>query len=114
MQENLYVVSENSGNGNVQRVLPRRFASLMPKFKASDFDYIIFDLPPVSQTSVTTRVARFMDMVLLVIESEETDRDVVRRVKEQLTGCGATVGAVLNKTRDYIPARLHQEFLGDK
>ena len=113
VQENLYVVTENSGSGNQPRVLPRRFASLLPKFKASDFDYIIFDLPPVSQTSATTRVARFMDMVLLVIESENTDGDAIQHAKDRLVESGATVGAVLNKTRQYIPERLRQEFPGD-
>ena len=114
VQENLYVVHENSGPGNLPRVLPRRFASLLPKFKASDFDYIIFDLPPVSQTSATTRVARFMDMVLLVVESEKTDGEAVQHAKDRLVESGATVGAVLNKTRQYIPKRLHQEFPGDQ
>jgi succinoglycan biosynthesis transport protein ExoP len=113
VQENLYVVNENSSSGNLPRVLPRRFASLLPKFKASDFDYIIFDLPPVSQTSATTRVARFMDMVLLVVESEKTDGDAVQCAKNRLVETGATVGAVLNKTRQYIPERLRQEFPGD-
>jgi succinoglycan biosynthesis transport protein ExoP len=113
VQENLYVVTENSDNGNLPRVLPRRFASLISKFKASDYDYIIFDVPPVSQTSVTLRVARFMDMVLLVIESEKTDRETVRRVAGQLEGSGATLSAVLNKTHDYIPARLSLEFSGE-
>ena len=51
----------------------------MPKLKASDYDYIIFDMPPVNQISITPRLAGFMDMVLLVIESEKTDREVVKR-----------------------------------
>jgi Mrp family chromosome partitioning ATPase/uncharacterized protein involved in exopolysaccharide biosynthesis len=109
VQENLYMVTENSSDGNLQRVLPRRFASLLPKFEAAEFDYIIFDLPPVSQTSVTTRVARFMDTMLLVIESEETDRELVSRANKQLTETGATVSAVLNKTRKYIPDRIRND-----
>ena len=60
----------------------------MPKLKASDYDYIIFDMPPVSQTSVTARLAGLMDMVLLVIESEKTDRDVV----QQASRCCAIQG----------------------
>jgi uncharacterized protein involved in exopolysaccharide biosynthesis/Mrp family chromosome partitioning ATPase len=116
VQENLYVVNGtgNSKNDDLPRVLPKRFAGLVPKFKASEYDYIIFDLPPVSQTSVTPRVARFMDMVLLAIESEKTDRDIVRRASDQLVEFGGTVGAVLNKTRKYVPNRLHQELPGEK
>jgi pyruvate/2-oxoglutarate dehydrogenase complex dihydrolipoamide acyltransferase (E2) component len=67
-------------------------------------------MPAVSQTSVTARLARFMDMILLVVESEKTDREVVQQVNGWLAESGATVGAVLNKTRKYIPARLNQDF----
>jgi len=112
VQENLYVVREDSSE-KLQRVLPKRFASLVPKLKASDYDYIIFDMPSVSQTSVTSRLAGLMDMTLLVIESEKTDRDAVQQAKALLSLSKATVGAVLNKTRRYIPARLHRESLGD-
>ncbi len=96
------------------RILPKRFSALVPKLKASEYDYIIFDLPAVSQTSLTSRLARFMDMVILVVESEKSDREVVQQANTWLAESGATVGAVLNKTRQYVPARLHQEFLNDK
>jgi Mrp family chromosome partitioning ATPase len=90
-------------------VLPHRFSKLVPKLKASNFDYIIFDMPPVSQISITPRLAGFMDMVLLVIESEKTDRDLVQRAADLLAQSKANVGAVLNKTRHYVPRRLHQD-----
>jgi uncharacterized protein involved in exopolysaccharide biosynthesis/Mrp family chromosome partitioning ATPase len=112
VQENLYVVTEGS-NEKLQRVLPRRFASLVPKLKASDYDYIIFDMPPVSQTSVTSRLAGLMDMTLLVIVSEKTGRNAVQQANALLSFSKATVGAVLNKTPKYIPDRLHRESLGD-
>lgn len=115
VRENLYVVSGevNANSHKLPQILPRRFASLVPKLKASDFDYIIFDMPPVTQTSITSRLSGFMDMVLLVIESEKSDREVVRRANALLTESGATVSAVLNKTRKYVPERLHREFLND-
>jgi Mrp family chromosome partitioning ATPase/uncharacterized protein involved in exopolysaccharide biosynthesis len=114
VQENLYVVNGNSNSVELPGILPKRFSALVPKLKASNYDYIIFDMPPVSQTSLTSRLARFMDMVLLVVESEKTDRDVVKQANNWLAESGATVGAVLNKTRQYVPERLHKEFLGDK
>lgn len=111
---NLYAADENPGIDRLPEALPRRFASLMPKFKASDYDFIIFDMPPVTQTSVTARLAGFMDMVLLVIESEKSNRDVVRRANALLVESNAKVRAVLNKTRSYVPARLYQELLDDQ
>jgi succinoglycan biosynthesis transport protein ExoP len=114
VRENLYVVNGNVHSNELPRVLPKRFAALVPRLKASDYDYIIFDMPPVSQTSLTSRLSRFMDMTLLVVESEKTGREVVQQANTWLTESGATVGVVLNKSRQYVPERLHQEFLGDK
>ena len=114
VRENLYVVNGNANSEELPRILPKRFSALVPKLKASEYDYIIFDMPPVSQTSLTSRLARFMDMVLLVVESEKSDREVVQQANTWLAESGATVGAVLNKTRQYIPARLHKEFLSGK
>jgi uncharacterized protein involved in exopolysaccharide biosynthesis/Mrp family chromosome partitioning ATPase len=113
VQENLYVVSEGSNADKLPRVLPKRFASLVPKLKASDYDYIIFDMPPVTQTSVTTRLAGFMDTVMLVVESEKDDRDVVQQANQLLLQSKANVTAVLNKTRKYIPSRLQHDINAD-
>ena len=114
VRENLYVVNGNANSEELPRILPKRFSALIPKLKASDYDYIIFDMPPVSQTSLTSRLARYMDMVLLVVESGKSDREVVQQANQWLAESGATVGAVLNKNRQYIPTRLHRDFLGEK
>ena len=113
VQQNLYVVSAGSPDERFQRILPRLFVSLLPRIKASDYTYIIFDMPPVSQTSITSRLASFMDMVLLVIQSEKTNRDAAQQAIELLALSKAKVGVVLNKTRKYIPERLHRETLAD-
>lgn len=110
VQGNLYLAKELPEDDRLPRVLPKRFSHLLPKMKASDFDYIIFDMPPVSQISITPRLARFMDMVLLVIESGKTDRDVATRAAAVLSETKTNVGVVLNKNRSYVPRRLHQDF----
>jgi len=113
VQENLYVVSAGSPDERFQRILPRLFVSLLPRIKASDYSYVIFDMPPVSQTSITSRLAGFMDMVLLVIQSEKTNRDAALQAVELLAHSKTKVGIVLNKTRQYIPERLHRDSLTD-
>lgn len=110
VQDNLYVVSETANRDKLPAVLPTRFKHLVPRLKASDFDYIIFDMPPISQVSITPRLARFMDMVLLVVESEKTGRDVVKRAVSFLGESKTSVSIVLNKRRFYVPARFRQEF----
>ena len=117
VQDNLYLVRE-SGNGNgasghnghkISRVLPKRFNQLMPRLRASDYDYIIFDMPAINQISVTPRLARFMDMVLLVVESEKTDRDAAKRALSLIADPKPNLGVVLNKSRVYLPKRLRQD-----
>jgi uncharacterized protein involved in exopolysaccharide biosynthesis/Mrp family chromosome partitioning ATPase len=112
VQDNLYVVGAEAQSEKLSRALPTRFNSLVPQLKASDFDYIIFDMPAVNQISITPRLAQFMDMVLLVVESEHTDRDIAKQAAMLLAESRAHVGAILNKTRNYVPSRAHHEFLG--
>ncbi len=109
VQDNLFIAKDLDVNENLPRVLPKRFSHLVPKMRASDYDYIIFDMPPMSQISITPRLARYMDMVLLVIESEKTDRDVAKRATNLLLESKTNVGVVLNKSRDHLPRRLQQD-----
>ena len=106
VQANLYMAAEGGNGDRLPRILPRHFNSLVPKLKASDYDYIIFDMPPVNQISITPRLAGFMDMVLLVIESEKTDREAVKRAASMLAESKANVSTILNKNRNYVPKRL--------
>lgn len=109
VQDNLYVVTGSTNNDKLPRALPKRFKHLVPRLRASDFDYIIFDMPPVSQTSVTLQLARFMDSVLVVAESERTDREKLRKAAALLEESKTNVGVVLNKGRNYVPERLRQD-----
>lgn len=109
VQDNLFVVSEQDATGNLPKILHKRFLGLLPKLKLSSYDYILFDLPPMSQTSIAPRVARFMDMVLVVAESERTNAAVLRQSAQILSDTGTHVGAVLNRTRQYVPESLSQE-----
>jgi uncharacterized protein involved in exopolysaccharide biosynthesis/Mrp family chromosome partitioning ATPase len=108
VQENLYVVAEGASKDKLLN-LPKHFTHLVPKLRASHYDYIIFDMPPVSQISVTSKLSRFMDVNLLVVESEKTNLDLVKQASSMLSGSKANVGVVLNKTRTYVPKWLVQE-----
>jgi polysaccharide biosynthesis transport protein len=101
--DNLYLATvTQSGNKSTHLGL-KKFFALVPNLKASDFDYIIFDLPPINQTSPTIGLAALMDKVLVVVEAEKTHRDVVKRGYRELVGARADVAMVLNKTRSYGP-----------
>ncbi|MDQ8201107.1 hypothetical protein QEH56_23275 [Pelagicoccus enzymogenes] len=111
MENNLYVVAEGTNGTKLPRIMPQRFNKIMPKLRASDFDYIIFDMPPVTPISSTPRLASFMDVVLMVMESEETNRDVANQALELLADSKAHLGGILNKTKSHVPRKLEQDLL---
>jgi succinoglycan biosynthesis transport protein ExoP len=90
----------------VRRFIPKKFYDMIPEFKASQYDYIIFDMPPLNQTSATLPMAGFMDKVLLVVEAEKTDRELVKRAYADLAEAKAKVSVIFNKGRSYIPSWL--------
>ena len=83
------------------------FCDMIPRLRMSEYDYIIFDLPPVSETSGSLRLASQMERTLLVIESEETSKAKVDRVRDLLSESDSRLFAVLNKTKTYGPAFLN-------
>ena len=101
--DNLYLATVTQSSNKSTHLGLKKFFALVPNLKASDFDYIIFDMPPINQTSPTIGLAALMDKVLLVVEAEKTHRDVVKRGYRELVGARADVAVVLNKTRSYGP-----------
>jgi polysaccharide biosynthesis transport protein len=77
----------------------KRFYRLVSEFKRSEYDYVIFDLPSLSNTSPTLAMAGFLDKVLLVVEAEKSSRDAVKRAYEKLAAGHARVSVVFNKSR---------------
>jgi Mrp family chromosome partitioning ATPase len=107
--DNLFLATVGSSNGGPAQLGLKKFFDLMPDLKASDFDYIIFDMPPLHQTSPTWGMAAFMDKVLLVVEAEKNNRDVLKRGYRRLVTERDNVSVVLNKARSYGPKWLELE-----
>jgi Mrp family chromosome partitioning ATPase len=110
VQDNLYLVHAGGADDRLTKVMPKQLAHLLPKLQQTDYDYIIFDMPPITQTSVTPRLAGFMDMVFMVVEAEKTNRDWLKQASGLLKQSNTNVAAVFNKRRQYTPNWLHQEF----
>jgi uncharacterized protein involved in exopolysaccharide biosynthesis/Mrp family chromosome partitioning ATPase len=105
--DNLYLATVGSRNaGGPAQIGLKKFFDMMPNLKASDFDYIIFDMPPLDQTSPTWGMAPFMDKLLLVVEAERNNRDLVKRAYRKLVVERDNVAVVVNKTRSYVPKWL--------
>lgn len=107
---NLYLATVGSPNtGGPAQLGLKKFFDMMPNMKASDFDYIIFDMPPLDQTSPTWGMAAFMDKLLVVVEAEKSNREIIKRSYGKLVAERKNVAVVVNKTRSYVPKWLDSE-----
>jgi uncharacterized protein involved in exopolysaccharide biosynthesis/Mrp family chromosome partitioning ATPase len=103
---------EDNGEENNNKLacaLPSKFTHIVPKLRASDYDYIVFDMPAISPMSATPRLGGYMDIVLLVLEAEKTGQQLAARATALMRESRANVAAVVNKYRPHVPARLSQE-----
>jgi Mrp family chromosome partitioning ATPase len=108
--DNLYLATVGSPNtGGPAQIGLKKFFDMMPNMKASDFDYIIFDMPPLDQTSPTWGMAAFMDKLLIVVEAEKNNRALIQRSYGKLMAERNNVAVVVNKARSYVPKFLDSE-----
>ena len=109
---NLYVASNTNmgGDANGAAVLqPTNISRLLPKIKMSDYDYVVFDMPVVSPTSISGKLAGMVDLVFMVAESEKDSQKGLKRACQILAESNANYRVVLNKFQRYIPRWLDQE-----
>lgn len=107
--DNLYLARVNTGSAGPAQLGLKRFFDLMPNLKASDFDYIIFDLPYLEETSPSWGMAAFMDKLLVIVEAEKNHRTLVSRGYRKLVAERDNVSFVFNKARSYVPKVLNGE-----
>lgn len=73
------------------------------------FDFVVFDLPPVNVYSDASILAPRLDAALIVIEADRTRVPEVERTRRTLDRAGVkVVGSVLNRRRNYIPSFLEE------
>lgn len=71
------------------------------------FDFIILDGAPLNGYSESFFLASKVDGVVLVVESEKTQKRTIRKIKKELEwGPINLLGVVLNKKKNYIPKFL--------
>ncbi len=103
--QNLYLASAASRktDPNATAFGPMHLYELLPHFRASEFDYIIFDMPALAQTSPTLAMAGLMDKVLLVVDGEDTNRETLKWGYSELVKGRADVSCIYNKARSHAP-----------
>lgn len=103
--QNLYLASAaaRTTEPNTTAFGPMHLYEMLPHFRASEFDYVIFDMPPMAQTSPTLAMAGLMDKVLLVVDGEDTSRETLKWGYSELVKGRADVSCVFNKARSHAP-----------
>lgn len=75
------------------------------------FDYVIFDSHSILSASDTSIAARYFDGVVIVLECENTRREVLQTATEKIKKLnGNIIGVVMNKRKYYIPPALYGTF----
>jgi protein-tyrosine kinase len=73
------------------------------------FDYILFDAPALGTTVIGVSLARNVDGVVIVVDSERTRWPVVENTKKTYESTGAKVlGVILNRRAFYIPNWIYK------
>lgn len=107
VERNLYLLSSGQPGRNPDVGLVERVKQFVRHDGESEYDFVVLDMPPVSDTSLTLRMAGMTNAIVMVIEADKVDRDVARRAIELLArDKAAVVGAVFNKRRSFGPRWL--------
>ena len=73
------------------------------------FEYVVFDLPPVNVYSDASILGPRLDAAIIVIEADRTRIPEVERTRRNLDRVGVRLmGSVLNRRRSYIPAFIEE------
>lgn len=100
VEENLYVLPSGPIPPNPAEMLDSKAMDEFLAEAEENYDLIIFDSPPIHAVTDAQILANKCDASILVVSSEETERDMAVKSKELLASSkGKFLGVVLNKRR---------------
>ena len=111
VQPNLFVISATEiGVDGETTASTGSFDDILNSVRDSNYDFVIFDLPPTHETSYALRIAPQLEGVILIAEAEKTDRNTLSHASALLERSKIKViGSILNKRRTYVPQWLQEE-----
>jgi len=109
MPRNLWLLSCGSAaNESTALLNSERMKSRIQELR-QEFDYVLFDAPPLSTYADAVALGQLADGVVLVLEANSTKREAAVRVAENLRAANVKIlGAVFNKRTFPIPKSLYQ------
>jgi len=85
-----------------------RFDEVLQSMR-ENFDYVILDAPPVTLFSETRTLCKMFDGIILVLEFEQTRKQVALKAKQELEDAGGNLlGIVINRRKYYIPQWIYR------
>lgn len=97
---NLSLLTAGHVNGDAAQLFDTQHLDSKVMQWASEYDLVVFDMPPFGESNAATRLVQCLDGVALVIEAERTTWAEAARAKRQLQIAAAKLlGVVINKQR---------------
>ena len=107
--DNLWIITSGQPYANPNSILESGYLGELNENLKRQWDWILFDCPPVNAYSDSIAIACRTDGIVIVVQAEKTRWEVVQGTRERLENCGGRVlGVVLNKRRFHIPGWIYE------
>lgn len=99
--DNLWLIRSGAPPNNPGELLNSdRFEQMVKELEREDVEYIVIDTPPVLSTADALSAARYVDGVIVVVDTERTETSDLLQVRADLERTGAKLlGAVMNRQK---------------
>ena len=97
--DNLWLIrSGNPPNNPGELLNSDRFEQMIKELEREDVEYVVVDTPPVLSTADAVSAARYVDGVIVVVDTERTETADLLQVRADLERSGSKLlGAVMNR-----------------
>ena len=112
-ESDLCVITSGTNDANPAELLASAKMRKVVQTLRSEFNYIIFDSPPVLTSVDAVSLASVVDGVILIIRAGQTRWEVAQHAKHKLLAAEANLlGVALNRRKANIPDGFYQRLVG--
>ncbi|MDH3679847.1 MAG: polysaccharide biosynthesis tyrosine autokinase [Acidimicrobiia bacterium] len=99
--DNLWLIRSGTPPSNPGELLNSdRFEQMVKELEREDVEYVVIDTPPVLSTADAVSAARYVDGVIVVVDTERTETSDLLQVRADLERSGSKLlGAVMNRQK---------------
>ncbi len=102
--KNLSVITSGIPHSNPFAIYESQLLDSVIEQLEAQYDWILFDSPPITTCNDSTSLAGKVDGVVMVVQAENTRWEVAQSAKERINNGKANIlGVVLNKRKMHIP-----------